>query len=790
MKTNGLHHLREYPEVIGLERPLFGHVARYLFGLSSEDLAGCLKQQRQRGGRLGEILRQRNLLGHGQVAKILKVQARWTARAHRGDLDSQHFPYPCSFSLCLPAYNEESNIGDTLDAACAILPEFVKDFEVVVVDDGSRDATAAIVTQHGRENSKVKLVQHPQNRGYGAAVRSGLQTARGNLIAFTDSDGQFNLLDLPQLLAHVHKHDVVIGYRHQRADNSMRSLNAWAWNCLVRMFLGLRVRDLDCAFKLFRREVLEQLELTSTGAAINAEIMMQTVQMGAQICELPVNHFPRYHGKPTGANLKVIAKAFQELPRLREIRRRTFKPAGSTAAGSGLISARGTSSLKICMLAACPFPANHGTAGSIREMAEAMADQGLEIHVVTYHYGEGIPVNGPYVHRITRLVREGAVMVGPTLRKPLYDLQMVFKALKVIRQHKPDLLHAHGYEGALVAWICRLVTGLPVVFSGHHTMTDELPSYGFLRPQWLARAAAGLLDAAVPRLADRCIPHSANMEQFFRQRRSPEYVNSIVNFGIDVDWIAGGDGLPVREQYGLGSAPVILYTGVLDHFQQFELLLKAMVPVAWQCPSVKLLVVPPLAQENHVARVRRQAQELGIVDHLVLTDPQPLSALRNLLQSGDIAVIPRPNAPGFPIKLLNYMAAQKPCVLFASSASIGLEHRKNAFLVSPDTPQALGEAILELLADPALCHKMAHSGHQFVRRHHDRRRIAAQIGECYRRVLELQAPFHLPPPATTEARGHLPTHHGGQLLSVLIFQATWAWAVSCPFITGNSCCPC
>src|SRR4051794_1434708 len=106
----------------------------------------------------------------------------------------------------------------------------------------------------------------------------------------------------------------------------------------------------------------------------------------------------------------------------------------------------GQGPLKICMLAACPFPANHGTPGSIREMAEGICAEGHEVHIVTYHIGEPIVVHGPRVHRITPWTNEAKVVVGPTCRRPLYDLQMVFKTLQVIRAHRPHLLHAHGYE--------------------------------------------------------------------------------------------------------------------------------------------------------------------------------------------------------------------------------------------------------------------------------------------------------------------------------------------------------
>ncbi len=128
-------------------------------------------------------------------------------------------------------------------------------------------------------------------------------------------------MDLPQLLHRLEKSDVVIGYRYRRADPWPRRLNAWAWTTLVRVLLDVRVRDLDCAFKLFRREVIDRLNLTTTGACVNAEIMAQCVRADLAIHEIPVMHYPRYHGTQTGASLRVIAQAFRELPGLWKYRR-------------------------------------------------------------------------------------------------------------------------------------------------------------------------------------------------------------------------------------------------------------------------------------------------------------------------------------------------------------------------------------------------------------------------------------------------------------------------------------
>lgn len=317
-------------QVIALERPLFGQFAQQLVSIRTGELSECLAEQSHQGGRLGQIFRRRNLVTEEELRRIFRLQARWVARTRQGDLDPGALPFPVFLSLCMPAYNEQSNIADTLDAARAILAEFVERFEIVVVDDGSRDGTGDTVAAIGEKDPRIRLVRHPENRGYGAAVSSGLRAAKGDVIGFTDSDGQFSLLDTPQLLMRLEENDLVIGYRYNRADPWWRRLNAWGWNSLVNVTLGIRVRDLDCAFKLFRREVVEHLRFTTSGACINAEIMVQCTRRGLNMGETPVTHYPRYHGEPTGANLHVITRAFRELPKLWKYRRVSVVQEGVT----------------------------------------------------------------------------------------------------------------------------------------------------------------------------------------------------------------------------------------------------------------------------------------------------------------------------------------------------------------------------------------------------------------------------------------------------------------------------
>jgi glycosyltransferase involved in cell wall biosynthesis len=160
---------------------------------------------------------------------------------------------------------------------------------------------------------QVRPIHHAKNKGYGAALRTGLYAARNELIFFSDSDMQFDLNEIDRLLEYIEDHDIVAGYRAKRADPFGRRMNAWGWNMLVRMVLGVNVRDIDCAFKLFRRDVFAKIQLASVGAMINTELLARAAQQHMRIKEVPVSHYPRNAGQQTGANLRVIARAFREL---------------------------------------------------------------------------------------------------------------------------------------------------------------------------------------------------------------------------------------------------------------------------------------------------------------------------------------------------------------------------------------------------------------------------------------------------------------------------------------------
>jgi glycosyltransferase involved in cell wall biosynthesis len=216
-------------------------------------------------------------------------------------------------SIVLPAYNEAANIERAVRSATEVAQQYCADHEIIVVDDGSRDPTAEIVTQLAAEDHRVRLVQHSINQGYGGALKSGFLAAKLDLVFFTDADNQFDLHELREFLSLIDRVDVVAGYRIKRCDPFFRRINAIAWNYLVRALFYVPVRDIDCAFKLFRREVFDGLELESVGAMVNTELMVKLGRSGYRVVEVGVSHFPRVAGQPQGASLKVIFRAFAEL---------------------------------------------------------------------------------------------------------------------------------------------------------------------------------------------------------------------------------------------------------------------------------------------------------------------------------------------------------------------------------------------------------------------------------------------------------------------------------------------
>ena len=247
-----------------------------------------------------------------------------------------------SLSVVLPAYNEEAVIARTVEGVDEVVSRLADDYEIIVVNDGSRDRTAERLAELRERFPMLRVETHPENCGYGSALATGFSAARKELIFLTDGDKQFDVAELAGFLPEMDAQtDLVIGWRRNRADPAMRLFNAWGWKLLVNRLFGYTARDVDCAFKLFRREVWESFPVYARGATFSAEFLVKARRLGFRVKELPVSHLPRTAGSPTGARPGVIVRAFVELFRLwrtldrdlakGDVRRRSAAPTPHTS---------------------------------------------------------------------------------------------------------------------------------------------------------------------------------------------------------------------------------------------------------------------------------------------------------------------------------------------------------------------------------------------------------------------------------------------------------------------------
>ena len=254
--------------------------------------------------------------------------------AFRGRTVSVRVP---GLSVVLPAYNEEANVRPMVEASLDVLAELADDYEVIVVDDGSRDGTSAVAADLvERFHPRVRLLVHDRNLGYGAAIRSGLQHAGKGLLFYTDADRQFDVSELAYFLPMAEDHDLVIGFRVYRYDTAVRSIISWGYNRIVAVLFRVRVRDVDCAFKLMRAEVRDKLSLETDDFFIDTEIVARARKWNFRIGEKGVRHYPRVAGETTVAPGDVI-RTLQTIARMW---RRIYMPSESQRDEADQISDR------------------------------------------------------------------------------------------------------------------------------------------------------------------------------------------------------------------------------------------------------------------------------------------------------------------------------------------------------------------------------------------------------------------------------------------------------------------
>jgi len=220
---------------------------------------------------------------------------------------------PYSISVFFPCFNEQATVETLTRKTLAVLNKLTGDFEVIIVNDGSGDNTAVIAERLAKEIPQVRVIHHPRNLGYGLALRSGFRAATKELVFYTDGDNQFNVEELADILPLIDQYDIVSCYRINRQEGLVRRFNAFCWTRLVCLLFGLKLRDIDCAFKLYHRHIFDDMNLISAGALIDTEVLARAARRGCTIVQRGVRHYPRVAGRPTGASFRVIFRAFREL---------------------------------------------------------------------------------------------------------------------------------------------------------------------------------------------------------------------------------------------------------------------------------------------------------------------------------------------------------------------------------------------------------------------------------------------------------------------------------------------
>ncbi len=229
---------------------------------------------------------------------------------------------PISLTVFYPCYNEEANVERVTQAALAAVRNITDDYEILIVNDGSKDRTGEIADRLAAEHPNVRAAHNNPNLGYGGALQRGFREATKDLVFYTDGDGQFDFEEIPKLLPLLDQYDIVSAYRLDRKDPLIRKFNAFGWTTLVNLVFGLWLRDIDCAFKIYPRKLFDEITMKSMGALIDAEILARAKNRGYTIGQIGVHHYPREAGEQTGANIGVIVRAFKELMKLRgEIKR-------------------------------------------------------------------------------------------------------------------------------------------------------------------------------------------------------------------------------------------------------------------------------------------------------------------------------------------------------------------------------------------------------------------------------------------------------------------------------------
>jgi len=386
-------------------------------------------------------------------------------------------------------------------------------------------------------------------------------------------------------------------------------------------------------------------------------------------------------------------------------------------------------SLTVLVVAACPFPLARGTPVRILRLSEALAARGHDVHVVTYPLGEAYDPDTLEIHRTRRVPTYRRTSPGPSVQKLLVLDPLVSRKIQsVLSDREVDVIHAHHYEGLLAAlWPARR-RQVPVVYDAHTLLASELPTYGFPVPGGLMRRVGRAIDRSLPRRAAHVIAVTDTIrDKLIESGLSADSV-TVASDGVEDEFFLpldppGGDADPGR------TPETVVYAGNLAPYQRVDLLLDAFRSVAARRPAARLRLLTASSFDRFEERARR----LGIRDRIDI-EAVAVPDLAVALKAATVAVSPRVDCDGIPLKLLNYMAVARPVVAFAGSGPI-LRHEETGVLVPDNNVAAFADALVGILEDPVRAARIGLAGRRFAEQNHRWSGIAEITEDVFRRVL-------------------------------------------------------
>ena len=395
----------------------------------------------------------------------------------------------------------------------------------------------------------------------------------------------------------------------------------------------------------------------------------------------------------------------------------------------------------VAMVAACPFPTSQGSQVLIKGVSKALRRRGHKVHVVTYHHSESGWGQEPFAHRIPTIPTYRKFRAGPSFQKPLLDLLLAMRTGQVVGRERIDLIHAHNYEGLVAGLLVRRMTRRPLVYHAHNFLTNELETYFESRQaRRTARSVARFIDGRFPFRADHCIALCSEIAQSLKRCGMAEERCSVIPPGIFaeefISTLHSGTAVDPHTGSDRRRAPsgTVIYTGNLDDYQGLDLLFASFRRVLMSVPSARLRIV----SNSDPREMRGLAAHLRVDHRCEFVRPGTFQEVLGLLSRSDVAVIPRTNSTGFPIKLLNCMAAGVPVVACAGSAK-GMTHMETGYLVEDGDEEGFSRGIITLLQDRDLAATLGRRARALVRERYDWDHLAGRIEEVYHRVMRSRA---------------------------------------------------